>query len=306
MIYVRYFHYIVNFTTDLILFMVTKGRRFLFHISILSIFINTSCTVFLLQYSPGVVDGVFQHRLAYQEKKVRQHPRDPLILEKACRDLVKYGYGFLMEFADRTILYNYDRGQELYNQSLDHFAQAVKYGEKALSLKYPEYEYWIRNAESDLPNFSTQDVSLLYWTAAAYGGAVSASRANSQWLILLPRVGRLFNAALLLNPDWNKGALYSAMISYTVSQPNPPTNSETIARDYFHKAVIASDGKDCSPFLALAEKVSKRNQDKEEFINLLNQAMSIDKNADFDLRLANTINQKRAKWLLKNVDEFFY
>ena len=47
-------------------------------------------------------------------------------------------------------------------------------------------------------------------------------------------------------------------------------------------------------------------KNKDEFIKLLNQALDIDINSNPELRLANIISQKRAEWLLTNVDEFFY
>lgn len=296
----------MNFLTDYFLLLVKNGRRLLFFIAPLLLLINAGCTLIFLQYSPNIADRVYLHQLEYQEKKVQKKPQNILLLEKVCADLVKYGYGFLMERADRAILIDYKKGRELYKQALDHFSQAVKYGERALALKYPEYGSWIGNPSAYSPKFISGDVSLLYWIAAAYGGAISASRADAQWLVHLPRVGQLFDAALLINPEWNHGAIYSAMISYTMSQANPPVNSELIARDYFKKAVAASNGKDCSPFLTVAEKISKINQDKKEFVFLLNKVLLIDSPYNSDLRLANIISQRRAKWLLSNVDEYFY
>ena len=56
----------------------------------------------------------------------------------------------------------------------------------------------------------------------------------------------------------------------------------------------------------MAESVCITEQDKNNFTNLLYQALSIDINVDPDLRLTNYINQNRAHWLLDNIDEFFY
>ncbi|MEE8335257.1 MAG: TRAP transporter TatT component family protein [Candidatus Neomarinimicrobiota bacterium] len=271
------------------------------------IFVFQSCSpALMLEISPGTSTRIFEHKLKKQSKKVRLNPGNPQILEEACIDLVKYGYGFLLESADQLIFEDYENSNDLYDQALENFAKAIEYGESALSIKYSNYQKWNRLGKFEPPLFSVEDVSLIFWTGGAYAGAITASRTDPRWLIHFPRIGRLFHQALLLDPDWNKGALYSAMISYTMLEPNPSENREEIARDYFKKAVLASDGKDCGPYLALAEKVSKTNQDKSEFISLLNQALEIDNKVNRELKLINVINKKRARWLLDNVDEFFY
>ena len=79
-----------------------------------------------------------------------------------------------------------------------------------------------------------------------------------------------------------------------------------MAEEYFKKAIEASNGLDLGPYVTMAESVCITKQDKNNFTNLLYQALSIDINGDPDLRLTNYINQNRAQWLLDNINEFFY
>ena len=44
-------------------------------------------------------------------------------------------------------------------------------------------------------------------------------------------------------------------------------------------------------------------EDKKEFTNMLYKALNIDIHANPELSLTNYINQKRANWLLDNIDE---
>ena len=150
------------------------------------------------------------------------------------------------------------------------------------------------------------DVGLFYWTAAAYGGAISSSQGNPAWVIKLPRVGLLLDAVIEKDSLWNNGAALVALITYTMNNPEISGENEELARRYFNTAVSASNGTDLGPYIAIAESVSKLNQNRDEFIQLLNQALDIDINSNPDLRLANIISRKRAEWLLANVDEFFY
>lgn len=260
----------------------------------------------ILQQKPEWAKGGYHYYVGKIEKRLLKSPNDPVLLQKGCEALTQYTFGFIMEEADRLMTIDYNGGKELYSQANEHFNQAVQYGNKSLMLKFEKYDGWISNQSDLTPKFTDEDVPKLFWTAAAYGGAIKSSRGNPEWVILLPRVGQLLETALTIDSNWNKGAIYSAMISYTMSRPDPPNKKESIAEDFFKKAVIASNGLDLGPYVTLAESVMIPIQNRNEFTNLLYKALNIDMKADPDLALANQINRNRAQWLMDNIDEFFY
>lgn len=260
----------------------------------------------ILQQKPEWAKGGYHYYVGKIEKRLLKSPNDPVLLQKGCEALTQYTFGFIMEEADRLMTIDYNGGKELYSQANEHFNQAVQYGNKSLMLKFEKYDGWISNQSDLTPKFTDEDVPTLFWTAAAYGGAIKSSRGNPEWVILLPRVGQLLETALTIDSNYNKGAIYSAMISYTMSRPDPPNKKESIAEDFFKKAVIASNGLDLGPYVTLAESVMIPIQNRNEFTNLLYKALNIDMKADPDLALANQINRNRAQWLMDNIDEFFY
>jgi hypothetical protein len=272
------------------------------------IFAGLACSpqMIILQQKPEWAKGGYHYYVGRIEKKLLRSPDDPVLLQKGCEALTQYTFGFIMEEADRLMTVDYNGGKELYSQANEHFNQAVQYGNKSLMLKFEKYDGWISNQSDLTPKFTDEDVPNLFWTAAAYGGAIKSSRGNPEWVILLPRVGQLLETALTIDSNWNKGAIYSAMISYTMSRPDPPNKKESIAEDFFKKAVIASNGLDLGPYVTLAESVMISTQNRNEFTNLLYKALNIDMKADPDLALANQINRNRAQWLMDNIDEFFY
>jgi predicted anti-sigma-YlaC factor YlaD len=64
-------------------------------------------------------------------------------------------------------------------------------------------------------------------------------------------------------------------------------------------------GTDASPMVALAEAVTIQKQDVKEFESLLNRALAINPDANPDLRLLNTVMQRRARWLRSRESELF-
>ena len=83
------------------------------------------------------------------------------------------------------------------------------------------------------------------------------------------------------------------------------SGSEKRAREHFARAIELSKGKKAGTYISLATSVCISKQNREEFINLLNQAITVDIDKYPENRLANIIMQKRAKWLLDNIDDFF-
>ncbi len=274
----------------------------------LVIFAGLGCSpkLIILQQKPEWAKGGYNYYVGRIEHKLSKSKNDPVLFQQGCQALTQYTFGFLMEEADRIIMTDYLGGKKIFMEANLHFGRAVNYGNKSLSLKFDQYDNWISNQSDQIPNFTEVDIPYLFWTAAAYGGAIKSSRGNPEWVVLLPRVGQLLEVGLAIDPDWNKGALYSAMISYTMSRHDPPKEKERVAEDYFNKAVAASNGLDIGTYVNMAESVSIPTQNKNQFTNLLYKALNIDIKENTDLVLTNQINRNRAQWLLDNIDEYFY
>ncbi len=263
--------------------------------------------VYQSENDPILVREAFPFNLKTLDILIASNPDNIDLLRTATSSYTMYAYGFILEDAKRTSFVDYQKGKKGFTRAQNLFLRARDYGIRALELKYPELENLItKNQMPSTMTFENGDVELLYWTAAAMAGTIISSSANPQFLIQMPTVGWLFQKALETDSDWNNGALYTAMISYSISRPDAGVDAEDIARSYFDKAVVISNGNDCSPFVALAEAVSVKNQNREEFEKLLSQALNIDVNKNLDIRLANILAQDHAKWLLEISDELFY
>ena len=245
----------------------------------------------------------FEKQIAsFREKDSLTHPERRKLLELE----VLFAYGFILEEADRLFAEDYHQGLERAGDAYSLLKDAIEIGTIILTEKYPEFELWLSEKDNKI-KFEHDNIYELYWLAAAYGGAIRASRGNPFELIQLPRVGKLLKAAMSLDPGWNRGALYSAMISYTATRSD--LTGETLidsVTKYYELAVSSSDSMYASPFVSFAENIDKRFQYKSEFIRKLEYVSGMNVNQDQDLRLGNIIAQERAKWLLTKTDEYFF
>ena len=81
--------------------------------------------------------------------------------------------------------------------------------------------------------------------------------------------------------------------------------SEKKAREFFSRSIELSGGRKAGTYVSLATTVSVANQNIEEFKELLGKAIAIDAEADRENTLANIIAQIKAKWLLRNIENYF-
>ena len=145
---------------------------------------------------------------------------------------------------------------------------------------------------------------LLYWTAMAWGGAISLKVNDSEVTADQPIVEALMRRALELDEGWGLGSIHEFFVSWEAGRSSIGGSVER-AREHFDKALVCAKGRRAFPYLTYAESVSVAKQDKAQFKELLEKALAIDVSRPDDQRLANLLAQKRARWQLGRVDELF-
>ena len=69
---------------------------------------------------------------------------------------------------------------------------------------------------------------------------------------------------------------------------------------------MLSNGERAGPYVAYAESVCVLLQDRDLFIEMLNNALAVSIANPTEDRLANIIAQNRARWLLETIDDLFF
>lgn len=272
----------------------------------LFLFINACVPSAVIRYYPKAIEKSLSRKII----ELESIQSETQLVDNKKLDLIKYkvqyAYGYLLEQADRVSDDDYTLATEYQDSAKIVFLNAINLSKALLSNRHSNFKIWIKDPNMSNISFTKDDVPFLYWLAASYGGIISASRAHPKWVVHLPKIGMLLDKAIQINPSWNQGALYTAMISYTVSRPDPPENIRQEARQYFELAIKASNDQDASPYIAFAENICIKEQDKADFIKLTNHVLAMDVNQNSDLRLSNILSQDRARWLQSKVEDYFY
>jgi predicted anti-sigma-YlaC factor YlaD len=178
---------------------------------------------------------------------------------------------------------------------------------RALELRHPGIVEELRsgNADSALMRTTDEDTTLLYWTGAAWMGAFTADVFDMALAVERPRAAALVKKALELNDAFGAGSAHEFFVSYYGGLPASMGGSEERAREHFARAVALSDTGKVGPFVSLAGTVCISRQDTAEYKTLLRSALEVDLDRRPGDRLANILGQRRARWMLNNIETFF-
>jgi len=265
-----------------------------------------SGTTYASDEDPELVREAVPFGLKLIEGLLEQTPEHQGLLLAAASGFTQYAYAFVQQDADRVEDADLARAAELRVRARRLYLRARAYGLRGLEARHPGFDAALHGSAADAVALAIpKDVPLLYWTAAAWGGAISLGKDDPELFADLPVVEALLRRALVLEEAYDHGAIHELLITLDGSRSDAMGGSVARAREHFRRAAELSAGERVGPYVALAEAVSVRNQDRAEFVSLLEKGLAIDPNQRPEWRLANTVLQQRARWLLGRTDLLF-
>lgn len=254
---------------------------------------------------PELIRAAVPFSLKLVESLLAELPEHRGLLLTACSGFTQYAYAFVDRDAELVKAADYsryvklqDRARLLYLRARDYCLRGLELRERGIRQRLT------REPDAAVARLKVTDVPLLYWTAAAWGKAVSLSLDRPELAGDYPIVRAVAARALALDEDYGDGALHEVMISVE-TVPEAMGGSPERARRHFERAVALSKGLSASAYTAYATGVLVPQQKREEFVELLNRALAIDVDAAPPLRLANVLAQEQARFLLEHLDELF-
>lgn len=239
------------------------------------------------------------------ESLLVQDPGNERLLLAAASGFTQYASAFVEGDADRIERKDYAQAAVLHERALRLFLRARDYGLRGLELRHAGIADGLRRAPREaMAALETQDVPLAYWTAAAWGLAISVGLDRPEIAADVDAVRSLIERCLALDETYSKGVLHEAMIAID-ALPEAMGGSKPRAKEHFRRAVELSRGLRAAPYVTCARSVAVSEQDRPVFEDLLNAALAIDPHADPEAVLSNRLAQDRARFLLETADELF-
>jgi hypothetical protein len=253
---------------------------------------------------PDLAPEALPFGLKMYESLLETAPGHGPLLLSTCSGYTKYAFAYLQTEADVIRFDDVAAASMLDRRALAMYLRGRDYCLRAL---HQRFNGVILRLAADpvaaLAKADTDDVELLYWTAAAWGAAIAIAPDRPDLLIDFPIVRALIDRAAVLDSSWGKGAIHEMLI--TVESLENLGGSREKARDHFDKAIALQKGATPGPYVALAATVSVAEQNRGEFVRLLGQALAIDPERDPDTRDTTLVVQRRARALRDHADSLF-
>jgi len=264
-----------------------------------------SSSAFAQDDDPELVREALPFALKTIESLILQLPEKQNLYLSACQGFTQYAYAFVQGDADYLENEDYARSEQLKERALKLYLRARDYGLRGLELDYEGIsERFVQEPDAAAAEIEIENIDLLFWTGAAWGAAVSLGQSQPELVADLGTVKSIMDRCLALDEGYDRGAIHGVLISLD-ALPEAMGGSPERARQHFARAVELSEGHSAAPYITLAESICVQQQNRTEFESLLHQALEVDVEAVPDMRLANTLAQNRARWLLDHEDLFF-
>jgi len=256
---------------------------------------------------PELVAGALPFGLKLMESLLAESPQHPGLLLAASSGFTEYAYAFVGQQADEARGESLERSDAMRERARKLYLRAHAYGLRGLEARYPGFGAAAdRDAAAALARVRKRDVPLLYWTAASLGLAISGSKDKPEMIGQLPLVEALIGRAAELDETWGGGAVPEFLITLESARSGvKPEELQKRMRRHFERALEISKGRDAGAFVSFAENACVPAQNAVEFKSMLGKALAVDTEGNPDNRLANLVAQRRARWLLKRIDDLF-
>ncbi len=238
------------------------------------------------------------------ESLLAEAPKHKGLLLAACEGFTGYTWVYVQQEGDRVAQEDLQRARQIRTRARKLYLRAHRYGLRRLEASYQGItEQLETDPQGALSVVKKEDIPALYWTAAALGLAISVSKNDAEMLARLPEVEAFLEQSLALDESWDAGALHEFQITLAGAKPGALDVHQI--KKHFDRALQLSGGGHAGLYVAYAEVVSVKEQNRSEFRSLLERALAIDPAQYEEVQLLNLVAQQRARWLLGRIDELF-
>ncbi|MBM4306025.1 MAG: hypothetical protein FJ115_01450 [Deltaproteobacteria bacterium] len=193
-----------------------------------------------------------------------------------------------------------DYARELYRRAKDYALRSLEKRGFKDPINKPFDDF-----KEELKRFGKKEVPNLFWTATCWGSWISFNLDSMEAMAALPRVEQMIQRVLELDEGFYYGGSHLFMGVWHASRPKALGGDLKKSREHFFKALDLGKGKFLMAYIYYAEHYARKAQDRDLFTSTLGKVLETPVDVLPELTLLNAVAQKRAKELLRRVEEFF-
>ena len=266
-----------------------------------------SSTVFTGDNDPELVGDALPFAIKFYESLLEAIPSHRGLQLTTGSLYIMYANAFLQTPADMLTDDEYKEQEFLLKRAKNLYLRGRDIILNAIDRKYPGFTEKLNEKKYDqaLKPVKKKDVPFLYWAGAGWVGAFAIDPFDMKLGLTLPRAAAMMDRVLEMDENFRDGAIHDFYILYYGSLPEYMGGSLKKARYHFEKSIVYAKGKSTSPYMSLATTVTVKEQNSREFSKLLKEVLKFDPDSSPENRLSNILNQRKARWLLEHIEDFF-
>ncbi len=226
--------------------------------------------------------------LKLMEGLLKSAPQNKELLTALCMGFT----GYAMLFVEEK---NPERASRLY-------LRARRYGLKAIGIEDP-------NHQAILARLSAMDkgeIEPLFWVTMSWNGWINLNLDKPAALGELTASQECLKRVMKINPKYFYGSPYIISGSMLAARPKILGGDAAKAKEFFTKAMAASNGKFFLAQYYYAKYYAVRVQDKELFLNLIEEVEQAPLDQLKEACLINSAIKEKMKGLKEMADELFF
>lgn len=267
-------------------------------------------SVFTTDDDPELVGDALPFALKLYETILAESPDHEGLLLATGSGFVSYANAFVATPASMLPFEEWERQEAMQARAKKLYLRGRAYLVRGLDVRYPGFEeaLFADDKEAVLPyleQMEEADVPFLYWIGAGWVAAFSLDAFDLDLAFSVTRAESLMVRALELDPDYSDGAIHDFLLQYYASLPPSMGGDKEKAEYHYRNAVELADGRLAGPYVSYAEAIVIPQQDVDRFVALMEKALAVDPDAYPPSRLINVLTQRKARWYLENIEDFF-
>lgn len=267
-------------------------------------------SVFTTDDDPELVGDALPFALKLYETILAEAPDHEQLLLATGSGFVSYANAFVATPASMLPFEEWERQEQMQARAKRLYLRGRGYLIHGLDVRYPGFEEALFADDPQavapyLAEMDEPDVAFLYWIGAGWVAAFSLDAFDLELAFSVTRAEPLMLRALELDEEFSDGAIHDFLVQYYASLP--PSMGGDVEKAEFHhrRALEIADGRLAGPYVSYAESVIIPRQDVDRFVELMELALAVDPDAYPPARLINILTQRKARWYLEHIEDFF-